>query len=52
MSQALKNLLDLLDLEKLKKGSIAGRVKILAYVKFLAVRWLVKRSMPRNKRCL
>lgn len=36
MSQALSNLLALLDLEKLRKGCFAGRAKTWGYVRFLA----------------
>ena len=36
MSQALNNLLTLLNLEKLRKDSIAGRAKTSAYVRFSA----------------
>ncbi|VTN98756.1 acyl-CoA thioesterase II [Klebsiella pneumoniae] len=38
MSQALSNLLALLDLEKIEEGLFRGRAKTWGYVRFLAAR--------------
>lgn len=38
MSQALSNLLALLDLEKIEEGLFADRAKTWGYVRFLAAR--------------
>ncbi len=52
MSQALTNLLALLNLEKIEEGLFRGQSETSAYVRSSAARWLVRRCMPPKKPCL